>query len=87
MKIQEVTSNVVIAEKNGKVRLRLNILGTQGAFLEKVTSDIDGFTDGRVVHQWDVQVVENTFVDDSKQSVQIKNRCKWFQINFDAKLI
>ena len=66
MKIQEVTSNVVITDKNGKVRLRLYILGTQRAFLEKFTSDIDGFTDGRVVHQWDVQVVENTFVDDSK---------------------
>ena len=67
MKIQEVASNVVITEKkNGKVRLRVNILVTQGAFLEKVISDIDGFTDGRVIHQWDVQVVENTFVDDSK---------------------
>ena len=33
--------------------------GTQGAFSDKVTPDIDGFTDEPVV-QCDVQVVENT---------------------------
>ena len=39
--------------------------GTQGAFSDKVNSDINGFTDEPVV-QHDVQVVENTFVDDSR---------------------
>ena len=29
---------------------------TQGAFLDKVTSDTDGFTDAPVVHQCDVQI-------------------------------
>ena len=67
-KIQEVTSDVAITEKNEKqyVRLQLIIPGTQGAFLDKVTPDIDGFTDEPVLHQCDIQVVEYTFVDDSK---------------------
>ena len=54
--------------KNEKqyVRLQLSIPGTQGAFLDKFTPDIDGFTDEPVVHQCDVQFVENTFADDSK---------------------
>ena len=67
-KIQEVTKNVAITEKNEKqyVRLQLIIPRTLGEFLNKVTPDIDGFTDEPVVHQCDVQVVENTFVDDSK---------------------
>ena len=39
---------------------------TQGAFSDKVNPDsFDGFTDESVV-QCDVQVVENTFIDDSK---------------------
>ena len=38
----------------------------QGAFLDNITPDIDGLTDEPVVHQCDVQVVENTFVNDSK---------------------
>ena len=43
------------------------IPGTQGAFSDKETSDIDGFTDEPVaVVQCEVQVAENTFVDDSK---------------------
>ena len=43
-----------------------SIIGTQGAFLDNVTPYADGFTDEPDVHQRDVQVVENTFVDDSK---------------------
>ena len=39
--------------------------GTQREFTDKVVPDIDGFTDEPVV-QCDVQVVENTFVVDSK---------------------
>ena len=64
-KIQEVTSNAAIAGKNGKqyVRLTLTIPGTQGAFLDKVIPDIDGFTDAPVVYQCYAQVVENTFVN------------------------
>ena len=64
-KIQEVSSNVAIAGKNGKqyVRLTLTIPGTQGAFLVKVIPDIDGFTDAPVVYQCNTQVVENTFVN------------------------
>ena len=43
------------------------IPGTQGAFSDKETSDIDGFTDEPVaVVQCEVQVAENTFVDDFK---------------------
>ena len=37
----------------------------QGTFSEKLTPDIDGFTDEPVV-QCDVQVVENIFAYDSK---------------------
>ena len=60
-KIRDVTSNVAIAEKNWKqyVRLPLSISGTQGAFLDKVIPDIDGFTDEPVVYQRNAQVVEN----------------------------
>ena len=39
---------------------------TQGAFLDNITPDIDGLTDEPVVHQCNVQVVENTSVNDSK---------------------
>ena len=55
-----MTSNVVINEKNEKqyVRLQPSIPRTQGAFLDKVTPDIDGFTHEPVVHQCDVQVVK-----------------------------
>ena len=45
--------------------LQLGKLGTQGAFAEKVTPDIDGFTDEPVVW-WDVRVAKNTFLDDSR---------------------
>ena len=57
-KIQKVTSNVTITEKNEKqyVRLQLNTPGPQGACLDKVTPDIDGFTDEPVAHQCDIQV-------------------------------
>ena len=48
--------------KKHYVRLQL---GTQGVFSDKVVPDIDGFT-GEPVAQCDVQVVENSFVDDSK---------------------
>ena len=58
-KIQEVTSNIVIIEKNEKLCHTTAIPGTQGAFSDKVTPNIDGFTDKPVV-QYDVQVVENT---------------------------
>ena len=46
-KIQEVTSNVVIAKKNEKqyVRLQLSIPGTQRGFLDKFAPDIDGLAD------------------------------------------
>ena len=36
------------------------------AFSDKVNPDIGGFSDEPVVHECDVQVVEHTFVDDSK---------------------
>ena len=42
------------------------LMKPQRAFLDKVTPDIDGFTDEPVVYQCDVQFVENIFVDDSK---------------------
>ena len=50
-KIQEMTSNVVITQKK--------CTGTQRAFSDKVTPDIDVLTDEPVV-QCDVQVAENT---------------------------
>ena len=64
-KIQEVISNIVITEKNEKQCQTTGIPRTLGAFSDKVTLDIDGFTDEPVV-KCDVQVVENTFIDDSK---------------------
>ena len=79
MKIQEATSNVVITEKNEKQYVRqviqLGIGGTQGALSDKVTTDIDGFTDEPVV-QCDVRVVKITFLGDSKQMIQLINRYK-----------
>ena len=45
--------------------VRLKGSGAQGAFSNKVTLDNDGFTDEPVV-QCNVQVVENTFVNDFK---------------------
>ena len=76
MKIQEATSNVAITEKNEKQYVRicpiyigqiiqLGIPGTEEAFSDKVTPDIDGFTEESVV-RYDVPVVKNTFIDDSK---------------------
>ena len=66
-KIQEVTSNAAITEKNEKqyVRRQLIISWTQGAFSCKVASDIDVFIDKPIV-QCDVEVVKNSIVDDSK---------------------
>ena len=53
MKIQEVTSNAVITEKNENhyVILQLSIPGIQRSFLDKVTFDIDGFTAEPAFHQ------------------------------------
>ena len=66
MKVQEVISNVSITVENenhvGQI-IQLGIPGTQGAFLDNVTPDIDGFTDGPFV-RCDVRVVKNTFIDD-----------------------
>ena len=63
-----------ISEKNEKqyVKLQLCKPGKKGPFLDKVTPDIDGFTDEQVVHQCDFQ----DFVDDSKLMVQMINRHK-----------
>ena len=47
-KIQEVTSNIAITKKNEQNMSDYSdkyILETQGAFLGKVATDIDGFTD------------------------------------------
>ena len=44
--------------------VRKRLQGAQGAFSDKVAPDIDGFTD-EPVFQSDVQIVENTFKDDS----------------------
>ena len=63
--MHEVASNVPVTVKNEELCQTTGIPGNQGAFLDKVTSDIDGFTDELVVH-CDLQVVKNTFVDDSK---------------------
>ena len=48
-KIQKATSNIVITEKNEKLSLTSEIPGIQGAFSDKVTPDIDDFTDEPVV--------------------------------------
>ena len=67
-KIQEVISNVAITANNEKqyARLQQSIPRTQQTFLEKVTLDINGFTDEQDFHECDVQVVEKFFTDDSK---------------------
>ena len=64
MKVQEVISNIVITEKmkNYAVCQTTGIPETKGALSDKVSPNIDGFTDGPVV-QCDVQFVENTFID------------------------
>ena len=60
MKIQEVTSNAEITEKNENQYLhvcltyvgqlvKLGIPETQGTSSHKITSDIDGFTDKPVI--------------------------------------
>ena len=64
-KIQEVISNIVITERNEKLCQTTGIPGTQGAFSDKLTPNIDVFIDEPVV-QCDVQGVENTFTDDFK---------------------
>ena len=64
-KIQGMISNIFINEKNEKLCQNTGIPGIQEAFSDKVTLDIDGFTVEPVV-QCDVQVTENTFIDDSK---------------------
>ena len=66
-KIQEVISNVAITANNEKqyARLQQSIPRTQQRFLDKVTLDINGFTDEQVFHECDVEVVEKFFTDDS----------------------
>ena len=66
-KIQEVISNVAITANNEKqyARLQQSIPRTQQRFLDKVTLDINSFTDEQVFHECDVQVVEKNFTDDS----------------------
>ena len=56
---------MVITERNEKLCQTTGIAGIQGAFSDKVTTNIDVFIDEAVV-QCDVQVVENIFIDDSK---------------------
>ena len=58
-KINEVTPNVVTTEKNEKLCHTKGVSGTQRAFSDKVTPDIDDFTDESVV-QRDAQVAEST---------------------------
>ena len=48
-KIQKAISNVVVTQKNEKLSLTSEILEIQGTFSDKVTPDIDGFTDEPVV--------------------------------------
>ena len=52
--------SIVITEKNENLCQTTRIPGTQGAFSEKVTTDIDDFTNELVV-QCDVHVVKNTY--------------------------
>ena len=47
--IQEIIPNSVITEKNGKLYQAIGILGTQETFWDKVTPDINGFTDQPVI--------------------------------------
>ena len=65
VKTQEVTSNMAITEKSKKLGQPTRIVGNQRTFSDKVTPDTDVFTDQPVV-QCNFQVVENTFIDDSK---------------------
>ena len=64
---------IAITEKHEKLLDNTGIPKPQGAISDKVTPDIDAFSDEPVV-QCDVQVVENNF--------------RWFQINdTDDKLV
>ena len=59
------------------------ILETQEAFSDKVTPDIDSFSDEPVAPA-DVQVVKKNFY---KWMIQMTNRYKWFQTDFNVKPI
>lgn len=63
-----MTSNLAITVKNekktnGRQIIQRGIRGTQGAFTNKITPDIDGCTD-EPVFPCDVRIVKNYFVDD-----------------------
>ena len=79
MKIQEVTSNVAITEKNEKQNVKKSYsqvyLIRKGHFQKKLLPDIDGFTDETVVQCY-VPVLKNTFVDDSKQMIDKNDKYK-----------
>ena len=64
-RIQEVISNIVITDKNEKLCQTTGKPGTEGAFSDKVTRDIDVFLDEPEI-QCVVQVAENALIDDSK---------------------
>ena len=53
-------SNIAFTEKSEKLCQTSEIQEIQGAILNKVTLDIDVFTDEPVV-EYDAQVAENTF--------------------------
>ena len=71
-KIQEVASKVAITVKNEKLCQATRISGTQGAFSDKVTPEVDGFTDEPVV-QCDL-ATENTFVPAGIYLLKVNNR-------------
>ena len=53
------------------IKLLLYIPRIQGVFSDRIARDIIGFTDEPVVqYQYDVQVLKNTFVDDSEQMIK-----------------
>ena len=82
LKIQKATSkNVAVTEKNGRQYVRHT---NQGHLSTNVTPVID-LTDEPVI-QYDVPVIENSFVDDCKQMIKMttNNRYKLLQINFDV---
>ena len=55
----------MVTEKNEKRQTTVCIPETQGVFSDKISPDIDDFTDEQEF-QCDNQVVKNTFIDDSK---------------------
>ena len=63
------------------------ITAIQGEFSDKIPHEIDGFTDKRVVQRYVLLCCRKYLCRWFQINVQVISRYKWFQINFELKLI